>query len=69
MNKIKCAIRDCQSIFETVEKISKKGTFVCKLHDHVGQDVFFQDCQFDKDLRGGTRLQKHATPKVGLNDY
>lgn len=51
LTRVKCSIGDCPSVFETNEAVSPKIRYVCKLHTESQQREFFQQNQFDKDLR------------------
>ena len=33
MNQIKCAMKDCDSVFETNEPVSPSARFICKNHN------------------------------------
>ena len=55
MNTIKCGIDKCPSVFQTEMAVSPKATYVCKLHSKTEQEVFFQEHQYDKDLRRAAR--------------
>ena len=53
-NTIKCIIGECSNVFETLEPISTKAGYICRLHTEKEQKVFFQNCQFDPNIGEGT---------------
>lgn len=55
MNKIRCSIGDCPSVFETEEAVSPKIQYICRLHPKKEQDTYFQENQFDKDMKRGSK--------------
>lgn len=50
---IKCKVDGCDAVFETKEPLALNATFVCRKHAGVDtkNTVYFQNEQFDKDLR------------------
>jgi hypothetical protein len=52
---IKCGIGDCPSVFKTEEAVAPNVKYACKRHTETEQRVFFQDHQFDKDLKHGVK--------------
>jgi hypothetical protein len=68
MNTLKCGIGDCPSVFETEDALSPKARYVCKLHSQIEQRIFFQEHQFDKDLRIAKSPQGTShIPRQGSN--
>lgn len=55
LNVVKCGIGDCSSVFKTEEAVSPNVRYVCKNHSEVEQRVFFQDHQFDENLKRGIK--------------
>jgi hypothetical protein len=56
MSAIKCSGENCSEIFETNEPVSPNVKYTCRFHTpKVEHSVFFQEHQFDKDLRRAGR--------------
>ena len=57
MNTIKCGIDKCPSVFQTEMPLSPNATYVCKLHSKTEQEAFFQENQFDRNLKRAAHAQ------------
>lgn len=56
MPEIRCGIRDsegnqCDTVIQVEEPLSPNARYVCRFHSKSVQTVFFQEFQFDKDMR------------------
>ena len=56
MNQLKCNKEGCEEVFSTQEPLHSSATFTCRHHTtKSSQRVFFQECQFDKDLKSSRK--------------
>lgn len=66
MTIVKCKVEGCQSSFTTNEVVAPNASYICKLHAPAEQDAFFQEHQFDRDLKLAHKPQgTHHIPNQG----